>query len=243
MSRNTSLLLKSSEHSKGRFFFLLTKIGHWTFASCTVTAPSITCTQARRHLHITEQQNTWNCKKPSPLKIMGKVFAIPLTVNYHHGIPCYWHVCYSEYKNRLVHVANCSQVFPCNSIHTYASRGFCHQDVAIVGSHDPHSGFESSWVYSVILSLPRLLSGQQDGGFVVVFFQLIFITGTHKIAQASLPSFLSATGTVEHLRAAGSQAPQHTHSCTKPSHCWCKSQHCTSRTWADLQGKPATLLA
>lgn len=59
-----------------------------------------------------------------------------------------------------------------------------------MGFDDPDFGSDSSWVYSVILSLPHLLSGQQDGGFAVLFFQLTFITGTHKTALASLPPFI-----------------------------------------------------
>lgn len=133
-----------------------------------------------------------------------KTFAIPLTVNYHHGIPWYWHVCYSEYKNRLVHVANCSQVFPCNSIlHTNVFR-FCHQRRC--GSKWDLMTQILGLILWFSLSLPRLLSGRQDGGFVVLFFQLIFITGTHKTAQASLPPFI-----ISHRNSGASQG------CRKPS--------------------------
>lgn len=53
-------------------------------------------------------------------------YQVPLMVRQHYSIPFYWHVCYSEYKNRLVHVAKSSQVFPYNSIlHTYPLKGFC----------------------------------------------------------------------------------------------------------------------
>lgn len=71
---------------------------------------------------------------------------------------------------------------------------------------DPDLGFDSPWVYSMILSLPCLLSDQEDGGFALLFFQLILITGTHKTAQASLPPFI-----ISHMNSGVSQG------CRKPS--------------------------
>lgn len=74
-------------------------------------------------------------------------------------------------------------------------------------------------------SLPLLLSGQQDGGFVVLFFQLIFITGTHKTAQASLPPFI-----ISYRNSGASQG------CRKPSPIACTQLY---KTFTLLMHVPA----
>lgn len=156
-------------------------------------------------------------------------------------------MCYSEeYKNRLVHVANYWQVFPCNSVlHAYAPRGLCHgkrcgnkwdlvTQILDLILHEFILWFSLSLACFLVSRMGVLLC------FFSSWYSLLGLIKQHRLLCHHL---LSATGTVEHPRAAGSQVPWHAHSCTKPPHCWRKSQHCTSRTWADLRGKPATLLA
>lgn len=97
-----------------------------------------------------------------------------------------------ECKNRLVYVAKSSQVFLCNSIlRTYPPKGLCHLkrcgnkwDLMIQILFLTLPGFILCFFLS--LSCP-LVSGM---GFCYAFLQLIFITGTCKVLQASLRPFI-----------------------------------------------------
>lgn len=72
-------------------------------------------------------------------------------------------------------------------------------------------------------------SAGRGGGVCCGFFSSWYsLLGSIKQHRLLCSYLLSATGTVECPRAAGSQAPWQAHSSAKPSHCWCKSQHCTS---------------
>lgn len=77
----------------------------------------------------------------------------------------------------------------------YASWGFCH--LKRCGNEwDLMTQILALILHEFILwfSLSLVLSGHQDGGFAVLFFQLIFITRTHKTAQAPLPPFVISQG-------------------------------------------------
>lgn len=158
---------------------------------------------------------------------MVQTSTIPLTVNDHHNIPCYWHVCYSEeYINRLVHVANCSQVFLATAsiTHMLLEDFTIWKDVAITQIlalilHEFILWFSLSLAGFLVSRMAVLLC------FFSSWYSWLGLIKQHRLLCSHL---LSATWTVECPRAAGRQAPWHTYNCTEPLHCWCKFQHCTS---------------